>query len=172
FATEPEIVVAPTLERVRVVGSLAALAQGEGTVIGDGLTSGLDTLEEEWRRDGEGPAAVVLLSDGRDTGSEEAPDLAAARAQSLGVPVHTVVLGQFGEGEGGADEELMERIAETTGGSPYTAATADELDGVYDTIRTQISTELGVSDFGAVFVALAGVMAIGATVILLMLVRE
>lgn len=173
FAGEPQALVPPTTERGEVLGALGALPRGEGTVIGDALDASLDAIESEQEENGEAPAAIVLLSDGRDTGSAVAPDLAAARASQLEVAVHTVVLGQDLSGEAaGANIELMQRIAEETGGSAFTATTAGGLLDVYETLRTKLSTELEISDFGALFVGLAGVLAVAATVAILIALRS
>jgi len=93
FSGTPYLAVAPTLERDRVTAALASVTTAQGTVIGDGLTAALDAMEADWRTNGKGPAAVVLLSDGLDTGSTVSPTSAATRAHALEVPVFTVALG-------------------------------------------------------------------------------
>ena len=93
FADKPTLLIAPTTDHAAVSAALGDLPRGEGTVIGDGLSSGLDQIEAQWSDSGSGPAAIVLLSDGRDTGSNVAPQEAADRAKALGIPVYTVVLG-------------------------------------------------------------------------------
>jgi hypothetical protein len=128
---------------------------------------------------------VVLLSDGRDCGlapSQCPDDLpatlvrpadAAARAADLGVPVYTVLLGPSPSSEGGsASFELLQQIADTTGGSAYTADTSSGLIDVYETLETTISTELAISDYGAIFVGIAAAFAIAATVLVLLRLRS
>lgn len=173
FAGTAGTLVVPTTDRDRVLGALEALPRGKGTVIGDGMTAALDAIESRWREDGEAPAALVLLSDGRDTGSTVSPEAAAARARELGVPVHTVVLGRDLTGERtGANVELMARIAEATEGAAFTATTAGGLLEVYETLQTRLSTELAVTNLGAFFIAAAGVLAVAATVALLIALRS
>ncbi|MDH4113404.1 MAG: VWA domain-containing protein, partial [Actinomycetota bacterium] len=89
------------------------------------------------------PAAVVLLSDGADTGSVVPPDDATARARSIGVPVFTVAIVGDEEQEGG-DTQLLQSIASGSDGSLSTAATAGELDQVYDALGARLTTELAV----------------------------
>jgi Ca-activated chloride channel family protein len=116
FAAQAELLVPPTADRSAVGDALTALPRGEGTLIGDGLATALDALEAVWQQSGQGPAAVVLLSDGRDTGSAVAPEVTAERALELGVPVYTVVLGQGALGAEAPTRSCCSRIAATTQG--------------------------------------------------------
>jgi len=173
FSGTARTLVPPTTERDQLVGALDELPRGEGTVIGDAISVALDAVESRWGEEGEVPAAIVLLSDGRDTGSTVPPQEGADRAGRLGVPVYTVVVGRDLSGEqAGANMELMEGIAETTDASAFTATTAGGLIEVYDTLRSQLSTELAVTDFGALFFGAAGVLAFAATIALLVALRS
>src|SRR4051812_39272698 len=80
FADEPRVLVAPTTEHTDVANALSDLPRGRGTFIGDGLASALDEIEKSREGSDAGPAAIVLLSDGNDTGSKTAPLEAAATA--------------------------------------------------------------------------------------------
>lgn len=173
FSGTAEALVPPTTERSRILDALTELPRGEGTVIGDAMVVALHAIESRWGEEGEVPAAIVLLSDGRDTGSAVTPEAAAARAAGLEVPVYTVVVGRDLTGEqAGANIELMEGIAGTTDGSAFTATTAGGLIDVYDAIQTELSTELAVSDFGALFIGAAGALAVAATIALLVSLRS
>lgn len=174
FAGDARTLVAPTAEHAQVLGALDALPRGTGTVIGDGLTAALDALDALWDREEEtSKGVVVLLSDGRDSGSEVDPVEAALRADEANVPVHTIVLGRVEPtAEGGANEGLLEGIAEASGGSAFTAESAEALNGVYATLRSEISTELAISGSGSLFVGIAAVLAIAATVALLVRLRS
>lgn len=144
FAGDARLAVAPTRDREVVIDVLGTLTTSRGTVIGDGLSVALDAIERI-RRDAEDiPAAALLLSDGRDTGSVVSPDQAAERARSIGVPVFTVVVGRAVEGEAdrGADLEALEAIASTSGGQAFTAETADELTARFENIGTELSVDL------------------------------
>lgn len=181
FAAEADVVVPPTADRREVVAALDDLPRGEGTAVGDGLDASLDAVEAEL--EGDASAAVVLLSDGRDCGlapsqcppgglgSVVRPADAAARAKDLGVQVHTVLLGQS-TGAIGDSVAFLQQIADTTGGSAYTADTASGLIEVYETLESEISTELAITDFGALFVGAAGALAIAATVAILFALRS
>jgi Ca-activated chloride channel family protein len=145
FAGEARLLVVPTPVHADVVDALGSLTTSRGTVIGDGLTLALDAIEEIRQANEATPAAALLLSDGRDTGSDVAPAEAATRAGSLDVPVFTVVIGQVAEGEGpGANLGALEAIADTSGGETFTAETADELTTIYENLGSELSVELDV----------------------------
>jgi Ca-activated chloride channel family protein len=139
FAGEAQLTVAPTQARGEVVNALSALTTSRGTVIGDGLSVALDTIEEV-REGGDGVA--VLLSDGRDTGSSVTPREAAERASELGVPVFTILLGQVTDEGAGANLDAMEEIATTSGGESFTAETADELTSRFENLGSELNVNL------------------------------
>jgi Ca-activated chloride channel family protein len=173
FSGDAQVLEEPTTTRSAIEDALVGLPRGEGTVLGDGLASALDAVVERWAADGDGPAAVVLLSDGRDTGSVVTPEDAASRATDLEIPVYTVVVGADpGGGAGGANLGLMSAIARSTGGQSFTATTSNGLIDVYRTIQDRLATALAITDFGAWFVGAAGLLAIGATISLLVALRS
>jgi Ca-activated chloride channel family protein len=171
FAGEAQVVVPATADRTAVTTALPALERGRGTVIGDGLSLTLDQIEADRAANGDRPAAVILLSDGRDTGSEVPPEAAAQRAASLEVPVFTVVLGVAGE-EGGANSELLEQIASTTGGSTNSAATGAELQEVYAALGEQLSSDLAIGGTGPLFIVLGALFAVAAGLLVLLAGRS
>ena len=66
--------------------------------MGDGLQRGLDAVEGQLRSqratgDRRSPAAIVLLSDGKNTAGQTSPLDAARRARELRVPIYAVALG-------------------------------------------------------------------------------
>jgi Ca-activated chloride channel homolog len=142
FAGDAELAVAPSRERDEIVAALDALSTSRGTLIGDGLTVALDAIEEIRGDAQDTPAAALLLSDGRDTGSNVSPVQAAGRARSLAVPVYTVVVGQVVAGDRGADLETLDSIARISGGQTFTAENADELTARFESIGTDLSVNL------------------------------
>jgi Ca-activated chloride channel family protein len=145
FAGDARLAVTPTQERREVVNALGALTTSRGTVIGDGLSVALDAIEKIRSAAQDTPAAALLLSDGRDTGSSVPPDQAAERARSLHVPVYTVVVGQVSQGGGpGANLQALEEIASTSGGKTFTAETAHELTTIYQNLGSELTVNLHV----------------------------
>ena len=128
--------------------ALDGLARGRGTVIGDGLSLTLEQIEADRAANGDRPAASILLSDGRDTGSEVPPDAAAQRAAAAGVPVFTVVLGGHGRRRRGANSGLLEEIAETTDGGVVLGGDGAELQGVYEALSEQLESDLAIGGHG------------------------
>lgn len=162
FAATPSVLAEPTLDRAPVREALQSLTTERHTVIGDGLSAALDSLQADWRTNEEGPAALLLLTDGEDTGSEVPPMDAAGRAADLEVPVYTVLLGEPSITDGVSNEGLLQVIAQTTGARAFNAETSDELDRVYTNIGSTLSTQLAVTDIGMPFLIAAGVLGLAA----------
>jgi Ca-activated chloride channel family protein len=167
FADEPKVLVAATTEHTQVSEALDDLPRGQGTVIGDGLASALDEIQQHQADSQAGPAAIVLLSDGNDTGSKTLPMDAAASAAERQVPVYTVILGAQKEGGGGANADLLDQIATSTGAVSQTAQTSGELSSVYEELGAQLSSQLKISSSAQLFVFIAIALAIAAALILL-----
>ncbi|HEY5890757.1 MAG TPA: VWA domain-containing protein, partial [Acidimicrobiia bacterium] len=129
---------------------------GEGTAIGEAVFLGIDAIEGAVDPAGsdtaepEGPiGTIVLLSDG-DTTMGRSNDEAASAARAAGVPVHTIA---FGTDSGFIDDPLMghvpvpvneaalKELADQTGGQTLTAATADQLSDVYETLGQTVTVE-------------------------------
>jgi Ca-activated chloride channel family protein len=171
FAGAAEVQVTPTSEHAQVSDALRTLTTEKGTVIGDGIDAALDEIERDRETIGTEPAAIVLLSDGRDTGSDVQPGSAADRAETLGIPIFSVILGSIGADAGGANASLLEDVASRTDGQTFTAATTGELTQVYETLGSRLSVELAISNSAALFVAIAVVLALGAGVSVLVTSR-
>lgn len=171
FSGTPDLAVAPTLERGDVSTALASLTTARGTVIGDGLAAALDAMEADWRTNGKGPAALVLLSDGLDTGSAVSPTSAAGRAQSLEVPVFTVALG-LETSSGGADASLLRQISVNTGGKSFTAQTSSQLTGVYSSLGSTLSVDLAIGRSAGLFVGLAAIFGLAAGLVVVVSTRR
>jgi Ca-activated chloride channel family protein len=172
FAGDAQLVVSPTRAREDVLDALAAITTSKGTVIGDGLTVALDAIEELRSVAPELPAAALLLSDGRDTGSRVAPGEAATRAASLEVPVFTVVVGRVTEGDGpGADQGALESIANASGGDTFTAETSDELTSIYTNLGSALSVELELEPSTTPFVIAAIALTVLAGLLLVFMPR-
>jgi Ca-activated chloride channel family protein len=169
FSVTSAVPVAPTSDRTQVSDALGSLTvdTGTGTVIGDGLSAALDAIQAD-RNGGDRPAAVVLLSDGMDSGSTIPPQQAASRARELSVAVFTVAIGQpssessgaptsagAGSATAAASSDVLARIAEETGARAYTTQTADQLTQVYDTLGSRLSTELAIDESAGPYVIAA-----------------
>jgi Ca-activated chloride channel homolog len=146
FSTTPRSAVAPSHDQERVRAHLASLHADGGTATGDGLAEALRLLEAgDGRRP---PAAIVLLSDGETTTGRD-PVEVARQARAADVPIYTVALGTSEgtiTGDSGAplpvppDPETMAEIAAASGGQSFDVDDAEQLDGVYERLGSQIAT--------------------------------
>jgi Ca-activated chloride channel homolog len=143
FADAAQTVSEPGESRRVTAEAIDALTSSRRTVIGDGLTEALDVIDAERAGDEELPAAVVLLTDGADTGSAVPPGEAAERARAMAVPVFTVAI-VGNEDERGGDIAMLRSIASGSGGALSTATSAGELSQVYETLGARLSSELTV----------------------------
>ncbi len=146
----------------RVVQSfLADLKCGlleDGTAIGMGLGAAVN-----WLKDSDSESKIViLLTDGVNNAGYLKPDLAAEIAQEFEVRVYTIGVGStgdalvpvsrrsdgryiFGLARVEIDEQLLRRIAETTGGKYFRATSAEALERIYDEIDQLEKTEIDVT---------------------------
>ncbi|MES2745073.1 MAG: VWA domain-containing protein [Bdellovibrionota bacterium] len=118
---------------------------GPETAIGDGLATGVKRL-----KDIPAPSKVlILLTDGDNTAGTIDPLEAAQLAKTLGIKIYTIAVGTNEpvpfpvQGFWGTEyrpqvfkvnTELMNKIAELTGGQSYQAKTTEDLKEVYSTI--------------------------------------
>jgi Ca-activated chloride channel family protein len=128
------------LERVRI-GMVE-----DGTAIGSAVSSSLNRLKDTETKE----KVVILLTDGMNNAGRISPMVAAEMAETLGVRVYTIGVGtkglapypikdKFGNVmlrpvEIDMDEDLLRKIADTTGGKYYRATDTESLQGIYDRI--------------------------------------
>ncbi len=169
FAGKARVLVTPSSNRGPLDGAIASLTTSRGTVIGDGLSSALDAIEADRSANGDAAAAVVLLSDGADTGSQVTPQQAAERARSMEVPVFTVVLRGTERPEvpaasasPAAGGSLLEELSASTEAQTFSAQSAGELTKVYQTLGAQLSYDLAVGGSAKAFLLLAALLGVAA----------
>lgn len=147
FGGSASVVVPPVHNRERVKVAVNNIDLQQRTAIGEGIFGSLDAIEtiRENGRERKVPAVIVLISDGF-TNSGRPNQAAAEAAVELEVPVSTISFGT----DGGsviindrpipvpASPEALEQIADATGGTFSEAATAEQLDNVYDDLNSSI----------------------------------
>jgi len=115
----------------RIVADLKSGMLPDGTGIGVGLASSLAMLQDS----SAATRIVILLTDGEHNAKSISPDDAAAIAASLRIRVYTIgVEGERTLAGPGFDEELLRRIATTTGGRYFAAGSRNQLAAIYDEI--------------------------------------
>ena len=153
FAGTSSVVVPATDDHTRVTRAIPALELSGGTALGDALLSSVAAASV---RPAGVPASVVMLADGGSTVGTPI-GLGVQAAQEAELPVHTIAYGTpdgvvVSDGrvfEVPVDEPALADIAEQTDGRSYTAATAGQLDEVYDSIRGTLSTTVVEQDVSA-----------------------
>ena len=173
FSGTASVVVPPTQDHGTVVSAVQALQLGPSTAIGEAVFASLEAIRTVPAEPGQEPppAAVVLLSDGTNTVGREVP-VAAQAAAEAGVPVSTIA---YGTPEGvvqvqgqlipvPVDRPALERLAETTGGTSFTAESGEELAAVYEDIGSQVGTTTERREVTAAATGVALALAVGAAV--------
>lgn len=117
----------------------------DGTAIGMAVSVGLNRL----KKSNSASKIMILLTDGENNAGDINPDTASELAKELGIKIYTVGVGtdrtiipvedifgitRYQQYEGGLDEELLKRIAETTGGQYYRAKDPKALAQIFETI--------------------------------------
>jgi Ca-activated chloride channel family protein len=157
FGKEAALRVPPTLDYNAVLAGLADLqlmGLGDGTAIGMGIAvAGLHLSDSS-----AGQKVVILLTDGKNNAGEVLPETAAQVAREMGIRIYAIGIGSQEEapfelrvpetGEmlrgtyrGGFDEELLRSIAEITGGTYFSAASAGTLQSVFEAIDSMETVE-------------------------------
>jgi Ca-activated chloride channel family protein len=177
FSDSSTVLAAPTVDHERIAQTLDLLMPDSGTAIGAGLLTAVAVAKSSLARDGvivasghRLPAAIVLLSDGKQTQGVISPMSGALRAKRAGIPVDTVALGTshgvLGYGpfakRVAPDAPLMRRIAKASGGSTATAHDSKQLTAFYQQVRGSFGTQMRTRDIASWFAAAAALLLAGA----------
>ena len=118
----------------------------DGTAIGSAITASLNRMKDTESKE----KIIILLTDGRNNAGRISPLVAAEVSRALGVRIYTIGAGTKGMApypvkdmfgntvlkpvEIQIDEELLEKIAEMTGGEYFRATDTKELENIYERI--------------------------------------
>jgi Ca-activated chloride channel homolog len=176
FNHTARLVESPSTDREAVRGAIRALQPSGGTATGEGLAVALAALTRETDAAGaRPPGAIVLLSDGKSVRGRR-PQLLAARARELKIPIYTVALGtpagtiEVTNSAGVTetrpvppDPAEMRQVAALSGGKAFTVDTARNLSTVYRQLGSRIGTRDEKREITAAFSGGAlGLLAVGA----------
>ncbi|WP_353777401.1 VWA domain-containing protein [Winogradskyella sp. 3972H.M.0a.05] len=126
-----------------------------GTAIGMGLATSVNRLKDSKALS----KVIILLTDGVNNSGEIDPKIASDLAVEFGIKVYTIGLGtngmalspisfkhngdfHYGRVQVEIDEELLEEIAEVTGGKYFRATDNKKLAQIYDEINKLEKTEI------------------------------
>jgi Ca-activated chloride channel family protein len=171
FATDAYTAAPLTLDHDFVQQNLERLQlgtiDGGSTAIGSGLSTAINRLRELKSKS----KIVILMTDGRNNAGKVAPRTVAEAAKALGVKVYTIGVGKRGESRRprmdrygrplhdffgrkiydpdpeDLDEDVLQEIANMTGGKYYRADNAQRFQAIYAEIDKLEKTEAEVKKF-------------------------
>lgn len=139
FSREGFALVPLTTDHSLVAVQISNLDKGvldDGTAIGDGLGVSIDRLRNATSKS----KIIILLTDGADQGGLIDPYTAIEMAKSFGVKVYTIGVGRNTEQLNGVkkssnlNEDLLNKIANETGGLYFRATDNASLSSIYNEI--------------------------------------
>lgn len=143
----PAVILPPTTDRVQAQQAINSLKLADSTAVGESIYTALNALQLAPKGTDSTPApgAIVLLSDGQNTAGRS-PMQAAAEAKKQNVPVYTIAYGTengYVDLDGKRervppDKELLSNIAQASGGQSFSAENLDQLNKVYNNIRSEV----------------------------------
>jgi Ca-activated chloride channel family protein len=172
FNQVPTVLAAPTTDRDAVSAAIRSIQAAGTTATGDAIASALKMLKT-----GNGPAAIVLLSDGKSVRGQDVLTV-ARQARAARVPIYTVSLGtasgtittKTGRSQVPPDTATMRRVASITGGKAYNISDARALSEVYKSLGSKLTTKHEQQDVSSSFaggallvLVLGGVASVGLT---------
>lgn len=146
-------------DRDRVLEKLSAVTAKDGeTAIGNGLALATDMAESIPNR----KKVIILLTDGENNAGIISPRQAAEFAKTRGIQVFTVGLGSdeptlydydsFGNPlYARLDSEILEYIAEETGGKYFRSVDGETLEEIYSNLNSEIVRENEETPIDAIF---------------------
>jgi Ca-activated chloride channel family protein len=147
FAKSANVLVSPGKDKAAVEQAIDGLQLAEATATGEAVFTCLSAIQSVPADGASGPppARIVLLSDGYRTAGRPIEDAASAAA-AANVPVSTIAFGTDGgrvEIQGQSqpvpvDRASLQKLAETTRGHYYEAASLPELKQVYQDMGSSI----------------------------------
>ena len=165
--------VAPTTDHDLLKRGITNLKLGERTAKGEAIFASIEAINAV-PPDTAGtppPARIVLMSDGKTTDGRS-DEVAAQAAVDANIPVSTI---SFGTDSGTiqvpnepgvdipvpVDREALQKIADTTKGKFYDAASEGELKDIYQDIGTSVGYTTEEKDASALFIGGALVLLMG-----------
>lgn len=150
-----------TTDQAVLVNLMRELKSGmieDGTAIGLGLANAVNRLKDSPSKS----KVVILLTDGVNNRGAIAPSTAAELAKTFGIRVYTIGVGTYGEApypfqtpfgiemrnvEVEIDEEVLQGIADVTGGAYFRATDNDKLLQIYQEIDKMEKSKIEVKHF-------------------------
>lgn len=119
---------------VEMLGYLTHGMAGQNTAIGEGIGVSVRAFKHSKAK----TKIIILLTDGEHNSGSISPKDAIKIAQEHEIKIYTIGMGNKGE----ADEALLQKIAQESGGEYFSATSAKELKSVYEKIDTLESSKI------------------------------
>jgi len=181
FAASATVLVSPTQDHSAVDDAIDGLKLDEATATGEAIAATLQAIQSFGKTvagpTGPPPAAIVLMSDGKETIPQDLNDPRGAfsqakAAKSAGVPISTI---SFGTDHGvvdiggeqvavPVDDGSLQTVANLSGGSYYRAASAGQLQAVYASLGQQIGFENKQADASRPWLILGTILAMASAI--------
>lgn len=126
-----------TYEKNMVVDMLGYLTHGmagQNTAIGEGIAMSVRAFKHSKAK----TKIIILLTDGEHNSGSISPKDAIKLAQDENIKIYSIGMGNKGE----ADEALLRKIADESGGEFFSATSAKELKSVYEKIDELESSKI------------------------------
>ena len=132
FSNTVQVVQGFTNDRGALAAAIDGIAASGNTALYDGVVAGVNTAAQA----GAQRRAVVLLSDGKDSGGVSANDRnsSLAAAQTAGVPFFVVGLGEI-------DQQYLQELANVTRGHLFVTPSSEALLGLYERIGAALRNQ-------------------------------
>ena len=189
FAGTANVLVSPTPQHEATIAALDNLRPDNSTAIGEAIFSALDSIATVAAvlssNASSPPARIVLLSDGKENKPENPNNprgayTAARAAKDRGVPISTI---SFGTSDGyvevdnqrlpvPVDPDMLQHIAQMSGGQSYKATNVDELNRSYAAVQDQVGYQTVPGPAGSGWLRLAVMSATIAVLLALIINRR
>lgn len=161
FAAESFTQCPVTIDHSVLINTLNEIKTGlleDGTAIGNGLATGISRLKDSKAKS----KVIVLLTDGNNNAGAIEPITAAEIAKSFGIRVYTIGVGtrgmapypfktawgtQYQNVPVEIDENVLQQIANLTGGKYFRATNSKGLEKIYEEINRMEQTKIDVAHF-------------------------
>lgn len=148
FSNSAHLVSPLSRSRAPVRQAISSLTPVAGTAMGDGIAVALQEIARLRASQGDVPASILLLSDGK-TNRGTPPGIVASEASRMKVPIFAVGIGTEGAvlelGDTlvpvDLDEQELRSVTDPTGGSYFESASAESLEEVYRKLGSALGYE-------------------------------
>lgn len=170
FALQPFVATPLTLDHDFLLSNLERTRLGmiewRGTAIGSALSTAINRVRDLQSKS----KIVILMTDGRSNAGKVAPLTAAEAAQALGVKIYTIGVGnqdpRLSPDGDVIDAEMLQKVADMTGGRFYLADNAKRFQEIYAEIDRLEKTEAEVKKLAHHTELFAWIISIGLAALL------